>query len=87
MAKALGITEQQVVDLIEEYRDTGGESGLGAVNVASGLRSRLNACGSKTPRCYWRIPVVAFDAFVHARKNNQPVRVGRRAATTETHES
>ncbi|WP_348547739.1 hypothetical protein [Chthoniobacter sp.] len=87
VAQALGITDQQVVDLIEEYRDTDGETGLAAVNVASGLRSRLNACGSKTPRCYWRIPVAAFDAFVQARKNNQPVRLARRAATPDTHAS
>jgi len=82
VAKALGVTEQQVVDLIEEYRDTDGESGLAAVNVASGLHTRLNPRGSKTPRCHWRIPVAAFDAFVEARKNNQPVRVGQQRIST-----
>jgi hypothetical protein len=78
VAQALGITEQQVVDLIEEYRDTDGETGLAAVNVASGLQSHLNPRGSKTPRCHWRIPIAAFDAFVNARKNNQPVPISRR---------
>ena len=40
------MTRQQVVDLIEEYRDTDGKSGLAAVNVASGLHSQLNPRGS-----------------------------------------
>ena len=87
VAEALGVTQQQVVDLIEEYRDTDGASGLAAVNVASGLHTRLNPRGSKTPRCHWRIPVAAFDAFVEARKNNQPVRVGQQQRISTTQES
>ena len=70
VARALSITEQQVVDLILEYLDTAGASGIAAVNIASGLQSAANPRGNKTPRAYWRIPVSAFDAFVHARKNH-----------------
>jgi hypothetical protein len=71
VAKALSMTEQQVVDLIEEYKETG-TNGIAAVNIASGLKTDNFAKGNKTPRAYWRIPVSAFDAFVAARKNHQP---------------
>lgn len=70
VAKELCITEQQVIDLIQEYQDTGGKGGLAAVDTASGLKSKFNPTGNKTPRSHWRIPVSAFDAFVNARKNS-----------------
>ena len=73
VARALEINPQQVVDLIQEYQDTDGASGLAAVNIASGLQSEANPKGNKTPRAYWRIPVSAYDAFIAARKNSTPV--------------
>lgn len=71
VAKALAMTEQQVSDLIQEYEDTEGASGIAAYNIASGLKTLPGnrTRGNKTPRAYWRIPVSAFDAFVNARKN------------------
>jgi hypothetical protein len=72
VAKALQMDQRQVVDLIEEYRDTEGKSGLAAINIGSGLKREGFDRGNKTPRNYWRVPVSAFDAFVSARKNNQP---------------
>jgi len=79
VAQVLGITRQQVIDLIEEYRDTDGRSGLGAIDVASGLHSQLGGAKGKERRCQWRIPVAALDAFIRARGNHQPVHVGERA--------
>ncbi len=81
VAQALRISDQQVLDLIEEYRDTAGATGLGAVNIRCGLHDFHTAAGGRTSRSHWRIPVAAFDAFVNERKNNQPVparTVGRR---------
>lgn len=62
VVRALSLSENQVIDLIES-------GDLAAVNIASGLQSAGNPNGSKTPRKYWRIPVSAFDAFVAQRKN------------------
>jgi hypothetical protein len=76
VARALGIVRQQVVDLIEEYRDTDGRSGLGAINVASGLHRPLLPNAGKERRCQWRIPVAAFDAFIHARTNRESAERG-----------
>lgn len=77
VAKALGIVRQHVVDLIEEFRDTDGQSGLAAINVASGLHSQVCPDGSKGRRCQWRIPVAAFDAFIRARTNCESATGGR----------
>ena len=84
VAQALGVTRQQVVDLIEEYRETDGRSGLGAINVASGLHRELRADSSGERRCQWRIPVAAFDVFIGARTNRQPVRIGRPATANKS---
>ncbi|MDR3404967.1 MAG: hypothetical protein P4L99_20860 [Chthoniobacter sp.] len=82
VAEALSISEQQVLDLIEEFRDTAGASGLGALNIRCGLSDlKQNSTRPRTVRSQWRIPVAAFDAFINARMNNQPVapRAGQRA--------
>jgi hypothetical protein len=78
VARVLGISVQQVLNLIEQHHDTDGASGLAAIDVASGLHSRHNPLGGTLRRSQWRIPVAAFDAFVQARKNQQPVRIGGR---------
>ena len=67
VARALSMTEQQVVDLIEGLQ-------LHALDISSGLKSPDNPRGNKTARSYWRIPVSAFDAFVAARKSTAAVR-------------
>jgi hypothetical protein len=69
VARVLSVTEQQVIDLIHEYRDTDGTSGLAAVNIASGRQTTINPRGNRSPRAHWRIPVSAFDAFIDSRKN------------------
>lgn len=62
VCKALSMSENQVIDLIESGQ-------LAAVDISSGLKKDGIKNGNKTPRAYWRIPVSAFDAFVNARKN------------------
>jgi hypothetical protein len=63
VARALHISENQVINLIEG-------SELRAVNIASAVMQKDWADGGKTvPRAYWRIPVSAFDEFIERRKN------------------
>ena len=59
VAKALSITEQQVINLIES-------GDLGAVNISAGMKTFVEG---KVPRSHQRIPVSAFDEFVRNRKN------------------
>lgn len=62
VARALTMTDQQVIDLIEENE-------LHGINIASGLRCETNPKGNKTPRKFWRIPVSAYDEFIARRRN------------------
>ena len=62
VAHALGIVENQVINLIEAAE-------LGAVNIATDAQKGKLPPGTKPPRSYWRIPVSAFDAFVANRKS------------------
>lgn len=55
VAKALSMSDDQVIALIEE-----GE--IHAINIASE--------GSKSKRKYYRVPVSAFDAFTRKRKSS-----------------
>ena len=64
VAEALSITIQHVLNLIEEYRDTGGESGLMALNVASGVGGPASPSRNRSQRGTWRVSVNAFDEFV-----------------------
>jgi hypothetical protein len=63
VARALGITENQVIVHIEALD-------LEAIDISRS--SRL--AGAKTPRTHWRIPVSAYDAFIEKRRasNAQP---------------
>ena len=61
VSRALGMAENQVIDLIES-----GE--LEAVNIASKLQAEGHSGGSKTTRRYWRVPVSAYDVFIARRK-------------------
>ncbi len=61
VAKALQMTERQVLDLIDE-------GALEAVNIASPGKSTTTPTGNITPRKFWRVPVSAYDAFIQARK-------------------
>ena len=65
VARTLSITERQVIDLLEEHRDTGGDSGLAGINIGNG--------NTKSKRNSWRIPVSALAAFIQARKTTAPL--------------
>lgn len=56
----LSCSEQQVVDLIKEWIDTAGKSGLEGFNIG-------NTAGNKTPRAAWRVPVVGLQNFLNQR--------------------
>lgn len=71
VARALSCDERHVVALIEEYEDTGGQSGLKGFSIASGLRSAGVARGNKTPRNCWRVAVSDFDAFLQTKAKPQ----------------
>jgi len=68
VAKALEMSEQQVLNLIEEYQATGGASGLQAINIANSRGTFPG--GNKTSRKAWRVPVSGYDAFIQSRKAN-----------------
>jgi len=52
------------VALCEEWRDTGGKSGMCGLDVSNGQACAAYANGNKSARSAWRIPVSGFDAFV-----------------------
>ncbi len=61
VAKALSMTLQQVVDLIEGQQ-------LAAIDISSGAFHPVeNPMGNKTDRRFYRVPVAAFDEFVAKR--------------------
>jgi hypothetical protein len=64
VARALGCTERHVIDLIEEYEQTGGKGGLKGFSIANGL---AGAAGNKTSRSCWRVAVSDFDAFLKSK--------------------
>jgi hypothetical protein len=64
VAKALGVTVQHVVALLEEYRDTGGKSGMLGLDISSGPMTEANPKGNTTSRAAWRVPVSGFDDYV-----------------------
>ncbi len=62
IARDLTCTEAHVINLIEEYELTGGESGLKGFSIAREL-----APGAKVPRGCWRVALSDFDAFISKR--------------------
>jgi hypothetical protein len=63
VAEALGITDKQVVSLINEGL-------LGAVEITGK--------GNKTSREHWRIPVASYDDYVRTRSNAALVQEARK---------
>lgn len=61
VATALGISENQVIALIEEGK-------LLAIDISDGKGRDQKPAGSRVLRRNWRIPVSAYDAFL--RRNN-----------------
>ncbi|EDY16708.1 hypothetical protein CfE428DRAFT_5821 [Chthoniobacter flavus Ellin428] len=64
VAEALEISIQHVIDLINEYRDTGGQSGLLAICVANGRSFSCMEIAETVSRGAWRVPVTSFDDYV-----------------------
>jgi len=75
VARVWRVTLQHVLDLCEEFEATGGKSGLGGVDMASGQATDAFSKGSKTARRCWRIPVSAYDAFCVRKHTAQPTQV------------
>lgn len=67
VAKVLSCSFNHVVNLIEEFEDTGGTSGLKGFSIACAARSLKHPNGNKTPRNTWRVAVTDYDAFVRRR--------------------
>ena len=67
VAAALQLAIGHVTNLVQEYRDTGGESGLPAWNLASGNGSKTGTGRNPTARGCWRIAVSDYDNFLRKR--------------------
>jgi len=67
VARALRCDARHVIALIEEWRDTGGVSGLEGFSIASGLQSAGVTNGNKTPRGCWRVASTALKKFLLSR--------------------
>lgn len=61
IATVLRCTIQHVINLINEYEETGGTGGMKGFSIHSVKE------GQKTPRSWWRVAVSDFDAFVQKR--------------------
>jgi hypothetical protein len=66
-AKVLGCTENHIYDLIDEYRLTGGQGGLEAVNISSGKLSPSLPTGNKGERPCLRVVTKGLQKFIDAR--------------------
>lgn len=71
VAKALSISERQVVDLIVcgDLLAIGISANRGAGKPSTEMTA---AERQRVTRNHWRVPVSAFDAFVNARKSTAP---------------
>lgn len=67
VADALQLTFGHVANLVQEYRDTGGESGLPALNLSTGNGSQTGTGRNPTGRGCWRIAVSDYDKFLRKR--------------------
>jgi hypothetical protein len=60
VSKVIGVTERHVIDLIGEWHDSAGKSGMEGFSIA-------NTAGNATPRAAWRVPVAGLQKFLNAR--------------------
>jgi hypothetical protein len=66
-ADVLGCCDQQIVNLIQEFHDTGGQSGLEGFSVSIERAAKRRGAGPKNTRAAWRVPVVGLQKFLDAR--------------------
>jgi len=57
VARAMRCSVQHVINLIQEFEDSGGTRGIKGISIACGMdNSLVNQAGEQMPRNTWRVP-------------------------------